>query len=85
MGMQMTRKAITITLPDEFVSELDMISTIEHRSRSEVIREAVQNFLYRRKQVPVVDANARELKGIDRGRGEIDRGEYVTLQDLINS
>ncbi|MDH3692486.1 MAG: ribbon-helix-helix protein, CopG family [Gammaproteobacteria bacterium] len=81
----MTKKAISITLPDEFVSELDMISTTEHRSRSEIIREAVQNFLRRRRQVPVVDANARELKGIDRGREEINRGEYVTLQDLTNS
>ncbi len=77
----MVSKPISITLPEEMLEEVERASKTEHRTRSELIREALRHYLFARR-APVVAASAEELEAIERGRAEIDRGDYVTLDKL---
>lgn len=36
---------IMISIPEEFLKEIDRLATIEHRNRSELIREALRYYL----------------------------------------
>lgn len=36
---------VLISLPDEFLTEVDEIANSEHRSRSDLIREALRNYM----------------------------------------
>ncbi|MFN8486393.1 MAG: ribbon-helix-helix domain-containing protein [Caldilineaceae bacterium] len=36
---------VMITVPNELLSEIDQVAQIEHRSRSELIREAMRQYL----------------------------------------
>ena len=36
---------ILVTMPDEFLNKVDGIATIENRSRSELIRDALRNYI----------------------------------------
>ena len=54
----------------------------EHRTRSELVREALRAYL--NKRVQVVAASKAELAAIRRGRAEIEKGEYVTLDELLH-
>ena len=54
----------------------------EHRTRSELVREALRGYLNNR--VRVVAASKAELASIRRGRGEIENGEYLTLDELLH-
>ena len=36
---------ILVTMPDEFLNKIDGIASIEQRTRSELIREALRNYM----------------------------------------
>lgn len=36
---------VLISLPDEFLTEIDDIAGLEHRSRSDLIREALRSYM----------------------------------------
>ncbi len=36
---------VMITIPDEFLAEIDSAATAQHRSRSELFREAMRQYL----------------------------------------
>lgn len=70
---------ITISLPPAMVKEVEKVRKVEHRTRSELVREALRTYFAR---FPVVPATAEERTAIARGRAEIARGDYVTLDQL---
>ncbi|TMB57476.1 MAG: ribbon-helix-helix protein, CopG family [Deltaproteobacteria bacterium] len=72
-----SRATFTISLPPAVAEELEKARKLEHRSRSELIREALRFYL-----LPVAKPTARDLRGIQKGRAEIRRGDYVTLDQL---
>ena len=78
-----TRKNLSISLPPEMARLVDRAAKVEHRTRSELIREALRHY-FASKQIPVATISAEEAKEIDLGRGEIKRGEYVTLEQLLH-
>lgn len=41
---------VMITVPDELLSEIDQAAQLEHRSRSELIREAMRHYLKQQRQ-----------------------------------
>lgn len=43
------RQAVTVSLPEELAQELDKLARQEKISRSDLIRESVQNYLFVRK------------------------------------
>lgn len=78
-----TRQTMTISLPPEMVEEVEKVRKAEHRTRSELIREALRTYFSNR--FPVVSASPAELRAIRRGRMAIKRGEYITLDQLLHA
>ena len=56
----MTR--VMITVPDEFLAEIDSAASVQHRSRSELFREAMRQYL---KGIPAQStSSAQEAVGL---------------------
>lgn len=77
-----TRKNLSVSLPAPMVELLDRASRLQHRTRSELIREAVHEYFSRR--IPVAEATPEEEHEMQRGLEEHARGEYVTLEKLLH-
>lgn len=77
-----TRKALTISIPPGMLRQMERVRKREHRTRSELVREALRAYLIDR--FPVVVPTKSELAAIERGRAEIKAGNYVTLDQLIH-
>ena len=77
-----TRRTFTISLPEAMAEQVEKARKAEHRTRSELVREALHAYL--NKRVQVVAASKAELASIRRGRAEIEQGEYVTLDELLH-
>ncbi len=78
----MTKTAkVTISLPAAMLKAADEAGAREHRSRSELIREALRWYL-RLGQLPVEQATAEDLAAIEAGRAEHARGETLSLDDI---
>jgi len=76
------RRNLSISLPSEMVTLVDRAARVEHRTRSELVREALRAYLGRK--IPVVEASKEERAAINRGRREIERGQYVTLEQILH-
>ncbi len=79
MHTKTTTTRITISLPAAMVEAVQVQGRLELRNRSEMIREALRHYL---KRIPTGEATRSEIVALERGRGEIARGEYVTLNQL---
>jgi metal-responsive CopG/Arc/MetJ family transcriptional regulator len=78
-------KSLTISLPSQLVAELDRVREREHRSRSEILREALRRYITRAERgrmIPVQDALSEEIEAMRRADEEYARGECVRLEDL---
>lgn len=80
----MTAKMISVSLPEDMLPEIDRMARKEHRSRSELIREALRRYLSdpESRMVPVDEIKADEADAIARGRQDFKRGEFICLDDL---
>ncbi len=76
-----TRQTITISLPPEMAEQVEKTMRAEHRTRSELVREALRTYIAIR-QFPQETPTPAELRAIRRGRVAYERGDYVTLDDL---
>ena len=74
---------VTISLPEELLRKADATGEREHRTRSELVREALRWYL-RIGALPVADATPEELAAIRAGRAEYTRGETLTHADIIH-
>jgi predicted transcriptional regulator len=63
------------------LKQVERVSRTESRTQSELVREALRRYFT---GFPVVAASPAELKAIARGRAEFQRGEYVTLGQLLD-
>ncbi len=82
------RQTMTVSLPTEMIREVERVRKTEHRTRSEVVREALRLYLSpelaaRITRLPVYVPTKRELREIEKGRAEIRRGEYLTLNEFF--
>ena len=78
-----TRATMTISLPREMIREVERIRKTEHRTRSELVREALRVYLNRVRTLPVYTPTPRELLEIEKGRAEMRRGELLTIDELF--
>lgn len=78
--MARTTSTLTISLPPAMLKELERVRKREHRTRSELMREALRTYFSSRiaGEVPTT----AELRAIRRGRAAIGRGDFVTLDEL---
>jgi Arc/MetJ-type ribon-helix-helix transcriptional regulator len=74
--MPLGYKNLSISLPDELVSMVEGLRLREHRSRSEVMREALRLYFERRGLIE--DPLPGELEAVEEARVE---DEYVTLAE----
>jgi predicted transcriptional regulator len=76
-----TRETATISLPPAMLREVERARKIEHRTRSELVREAIRTYLAMRR-LPVYTPTQAELRRIERGRAEIRAGHFIAYDDL---
>jgi len=78
--MGRTTSTLTISLPPAMLKELERVRKHEHRTRSELMREALRTYFSSR--IPEEVPTAAELRAIRRGRAAIARGDLDTLNNL---
>jgi len=84
---QRTTKTVTVSLPPVMLDELDRIRRREQRTRSELLREALQRYIVTEgapRAVPKEDAQPEEIEAMRLAHEEYARGETVSLEDLQN-
>jgi len=77
-----TTDIMTISLPAAMARQMEKVRKVEHRTRSELLREAWRHYFESRYGVEVPTKG--ELAAIRKGRTAYQRGEYVTLAQLRN-
>jgi predicted transcriptional regulator len=77
-----TTDTMTISLPPAMVRQMEKVQKEEHRTRSELLREAWRHYFESR--FLVTQPTKAELAAIRKGRAEFKRGECVTLKQVHN-
>lgn len=72
-------KAVSITLPEAMVEWVDKAAEKEHRTRSDLVRQALRLYL---SDIPIEEPAEDEAAAMKRGKAEIRRGSVVTLDQL---
>ena len=70
----------TVSVPPAMAAEIDKVRRKENRTRSELVREALRAYIADR--YPTVQPTRAELARIRKGRAEIQRDDFVTLDQL---
>src|SRR6266852_3485125 len=73
--MPRTTSTLTISLPPAMLRELERVRKHEHRTRSELMREALRSYFSNR--IPEEVPSTVELRAIRRGRAAITGGDEV--------
>ena len=76
---------MTVSLPREMLKKLEVTRGVEHRTRSALVREALQLYFTMSPATPTYSPTPTEARAIERGRRAIARGEYLTLDELHQS
>jgi predicted transcriptional regulator len=73
----------TVSLPPAMAKEIDRAMKAEHRTRSELVREALRVYLSAR-LIPAEMPTAAEARAYRSGMAAYRRGDSVTLQEYID-
>ena len=76
------RATMTISLPREMIQEVERVRKTEHRTRSELVREALRAYFHARRTFPTYAPTAAELRAIEKGRALMRRGQYYTRDEF---
>ena len=76
------RRTMTVSLPPEMLERLNRVRRFEHRTVSELVREALRRYFMR--AIPEETASPEELRSLRRARREYGRGETVSLAELLD-
>ncbi len=77
-----TTDTLTISLPPAMVKQMERVQKEEHRTRSELLREAWRQYFESRHGV--YTPTKAEAAAIRKGRAAIQRGEFVSLEQLLH-
>ena len=77
-----TTDTLTISLPPAMVKQMEKVQKEEHRTRSELLREAWRQYFESR--YGSYTPTKAELADIRKGRAEIKRGQVVTLERVLH-
>ncbi len=77
-----TTNTLTISLPPGMARQMEQVQKAEHRTRSELLREAWRQYFASR--YGTYAPTRAELAAIRKGRAEIQRGQFVTLDQLLH-
>ena len=73
----------TVSLPPAMARQVEKAMKTEHRTRSELVREALRVYFDVR-VLPTERPTAGEVRAYRRGMAAYKRGDYVTLGDYVN-
>jgi predicted transcriptional regulator len=73
---------MTISVPPAMAKQMGKVQKEEHRTRSELVREAWRQYFESR--YGTYTPTKAEAAAIRKGRAAFKRGEYVTLNQLHN-
>lgn len=89
--MTRTTATFSVSLPPEMATELERVRKAEHRTRSELVREALRHYIREAdtrslaariaslpEEVPTPD----ELEAVEEGRADFREGRHVTLDQF---
>jgi Arc/MetJ-type ribon-helix-helix transcriptional regulator len=79
-----TREILTVSLPCEMMEQVEAIRKAEHRTRSELVREALRTYFALATHFPEMQATPAEIRALARARLEFERGETVSLTRYLN-
>src|SRR6266542_1080462 len=91
MTINRTSATFSISLPPEMADELERVRRQEHRTRSELVREALRHYIraaearsvhQRIGKLPEAEPTADEVAAIKEGSGELAEGKFVTFEQL---
>ena len=85
-----THQTMTVSLPPQMMRKVEQVRKTEQRTRSELVREALRLYFNpelaaRIARLPVYTPTAAERRAIAKGRAEIARGEYLTVDELFQT
>ena len=75
-----TTETLTISLPPAMAKQMEKVQQEEHRTRSELLREAWRQYFESRYASYIPTKS--ELVAIAKGRAAFKRGEFITLDQL---
>ena len=73
---------MTVSLPPEMLRQGNDATKREHRTRSELVREALRTYFTVGRVFPTYTPTARERRTIGKGRAAIRSGQYYTLDEF---
>src|ERR1700679_1545041 len=79
-----TRQILTVSLPREMMEQVEVIRKAEHRTRSELVREALRTYFALALRFPEVQPTLAELRALDRARREFEARATVSLSKYLN-
>ncbi len=78
-----TRQTMTVSLPPEMIEQVERVRKAEHRTRSELVREALRTYIATR--FPAVTPSVEDIRALRRARREHTRGQFVNLDELLHA
>jgi metal-responsive CopG/Arc/MetJ family transcriptional regulator len=78
-----TRRTMTVSLPPEMVEQVERVRKAEHRTRSELVREALRTYIAAR--FPVITPSVEDIRTLRRARREHARGQFVNLDEILDA
>ena len=79
-----TREILTVSLPRKMMKQVEATRKVEHRTRSELVREALRTYFALAHRFPEVQATPAEIRALIRARREFESGETVSLGQYLN-
>ncbi len=73
----------TVSLPPAMARQVERAMRAEHRTRSELVREALRVYLSAR-VIPVENPTGAEARAYRSGMAAYRRGDYVTLGEYLD-
>jgi Arc/MetJ-type ribon-helix-helix transcriptional regulator len=74
----------TVSLPPAMARQIEKVMKAEHRTRSELVREALRVY-FNVRVLPTERPTAAEARAYRRGMAAYKRGDYVTLGDYVDA
>ncbi len=83
MARQKHTALMTVSLPREMAAQVETVRKAEHRTRSELVREALRTYFALAARFPEEEATPAELRALRQARREFERGETVNLTEYL--
>lgn len=80
METKVKYQPVSVSLPENIISRVDLIARESYKSRSDIIREAVIG-----RVVPVYEPTKKEIIALNRARKDIQEGRTTSWDDFVNN